>query len=230
MHKDERMTEIPGCSCFLVDIDGTLTGYRPGAVAREKLLHGNFLLPVIRDMMVARSWEKPAAEAAILDLLNRTVFWDYSDFLAEFRLPVKEGFRRMKEWHRENLFAYEDGVSLVKRLHAQGRNLFIMSNNPYLGCLFKLQAAGLAEDDFSSPYFRRIFGTNLLRGCKSVPDVWLRALAQIPADPSDVCVIGDNPCEDGEIPASAGIASHIILDRGTIVRGVENTGRTDSLA
>ena len=76
-----------------------------------------------------------------------------------------------------------------------------MSNNPYVGCMFKLQAAGLASNEFSSPYFRRVFGTNVLRGCKGSTEVWKRALAQIPADPKEIGVIGDNPKEDGETAA-----------------------------
>jgi len=208
---------------YLVDIDGTLTNYRPGAVAPDKMLHGNFLFPVIRDMMLKQGWEKQKAEDAILELVTRIIFWDYTDFIAEFELPVVEAFEQMRQWHFENLIIYSEIVELVRQLVHNGKKLFIMSNNPYMGCMFKLQAAGLANDDFSSPYFCRIFGTVALRGCKSVPEVWKRAIFQIPADVSEIGVIGDNPKEDGEIPRSFGIKDTIIIPRPEIAHGIENT-------
>jgi FMN phosphatase YigB (HAD superfamily) len=210
---------------YLVDIDGTITDYRAGSVTPDKMLHGNFLFPIIRDMMLERGWEKQKAETAIYELAERIVFWDYTDFIAEFKLPVKEAIERMRQWHFDNLFAYPETVDLVKKLKKDGKQLFVMSNNPYIGCVFKLQAAGLADDDFASPYFKRIFGTNILRGCKCVPDVWKRAFAQIPADISEIGVIGDNPKEDGELPRSLGVIETIIIPRAVIAHGVENAGK-----
>ncbi len=222
---NEISFDIPDCNNFLVDIDGTLTSYK-SSVTHDKLLHGNFLFPVIRDMMLERGWKQSDAESAILELTEKVVYWDYTDFLAEFHLPADEAFRRMYDWHMENLIPCEDGVELVKTLHLAGKRLFIMSNNPYMGCVLKLQAAGLADDDFSTPYFKRIFGTNILRGCKCVIDVWLRVLANIPVAPSEICVIGDNPKEDRDLPRACGIGHHILLERETIQHGVENTGKT----
>lgn len=201
------------CEYFLIDIDNTLTRGRPGAPDGPEPLHGNFLFPVIRDLMTECGWERGRAEKAIGEYANDVVFWDYPDFLAEFRLPAEEAYRRMREWHRLHLEPCPDGVALVKRLHGMGKSLFIMSNNPYVGCMFKLQAAGLASDEFGSPYFRRVFGTNTLRGCKNDPAVWRRALALIPADPALVCTAGDDPHDDGEVPRSVGIAHSIILKR-----------------
>jgi len=208
---------------YLVDIDGTLTTYRDGACAPEKLLHGNFLFPIIHEMMVKRGWESRAAEDAIWELAERIVFWDYTDFISEFKLPVKETFERLRQWHFDNLMVYEENVELVKRLFKEGKKLFVMSNNPYVGCMFKLQATGLADNDFFSPYFQRVFGTNLLRGCKGNPDVWSRAFAQIPADISEIGVIGDNPEEDGEIPRSLGVCETVIIPQAEIIHGIENT-------
>ncbi len=206
---------------YLVDIDGTLTDYRPGACEPDKLLHGNFLLPIIRDLMVEKGWDRTEAEKAIFDMKERVVFWDYTEFIAEFELPAGETFRRLRQWHHDNLIVYHDTVRLIKKLAGQGKQLFVMSNNPYMGCIFKLQAAGLAKDDFSSPYFRRIFGTNLLRGCKCVPEVWKRAFAQIPAEIPEIGVIGDNPNEDGELPRSLGVKDIYIIPRPTIARGID---------
>ena len=206
---------------YMVDIDGTLTDYRGGVLAPEKLLHSNFLFPIIRDLMTEHGWDKSAAEKAIFESAERIVFWDYSDFLAEFGLPTKEALYRMRRWHMENMVVYHDTVRLVKELARDGKQLFIMSNNPYMGCMFKLQVAGLAENDFSSPYFRRIFGTNILHGCKCNPDVWRRAFAQIPADISEIGVIGDNPEEDDALPRSLGVKETYIILQTTISRGID---------
>ena len=210
---------IPDCNYFLVDIDGTLTKYREGALFN--FLHGNFLFPIIRDLMVESGWQKDKAEAALLESTVDNVFWDYPDFIAEFKLPVIEAFRRFRQWHAENIQPCEDGIALVKKLHSKGKKLFIMSNNPYSGCIFKLQAVGLADDDFQSPYFERIFGTNILHGCKSNPEVWERACACIPAGKTEICVMGDNPREDRDIPASCGISHNILLTRNEIVREID---------
>ena len=135
---------------YLVDIDGTLINYRQSTFDSAKLLHGNFLFQIICNMMLEQGWERKLAEDAIRELIVRNVFWDYTDFIAEFSLPVKETFDRMRQWHFHNLSPYPETVELVKELTHDGKQLFIMSNNPYIGCMFKLQAAGLAEDDFSS--------------------------------------------------------------------------------
>lgn len=206
---------------FLVDLDGTLSSYREGALLQDKLFLGNFLFPIIRDQMMKKGWKRNEAEDAIRQLTTENIFWDYSDFIAEFNLPVPETLILMQKWHQENIVPCNDGIALIKRLYTAGKKLFVMSNNPYLGCLFKLQAVGLAENFFSSPYFCRIFGTNILRGCKYQPIVWKRALAQIPAMPNDVCVIGDNPREDKEIPRECGILCSYLFIRNKIIHGVE---------
>lgn len=204
---------------YLVDIDGTLTDYHPKKTF--EFLHGNFIFPIIRDMMVENGCEKGEAELRIAEFSEREKYWDYSDFVAEFGLSAPDAFHRMKQWHEENVIPYKETVDLIRKLAFEGRSLFIMSNNPYLGCLFKLQAAGLAENDFSSSYFQRIFGTNILRGCKSDPQVWKRAFAQIPVPVSRIGVIGDNPVEDRDIPRSLGVCDTILIRREKIVRGID---------
>lgn len=200
---------IKNAKYILCDIDNTLTRY---VNQPFELLHGNFLFPIFRDMMLEQGWEKAKAEAAILQLIRDIPFWDYTDFIAEIRLPVEESFRRCYAWHEQYLDVYDDAIALVKKFHAEGRTLFVISNNPYAGCCWKLKRAGLA-DDFSSPYFKRIFSTDKVRGCKCNDGVWPRALAQIPASPEEIAVIGDNPVEDRDIPMSLGCREFIIFDR-----------------
>ena len=105
-------------------------------------------------------------------------------------------------------------IETVKELAARGKQLFIISNNPYWGCLFKLEFAGLAKQD-DAPFFKRIFGTNIINGCKNLTEVWQRALEQIPVDPSKIATIGDNLEEDGRVPQSCGVGYSFILDRAS---------------
>ncbi len=206
---------------YLVDIDGTITDYLPEALEkRHEWIGSNFLFPIFRDLMVERGDDPDEAVKRILEIQSTVPYWDYTDFIEALELPRVEAYRRMKQWHKDNLYCYPETIELLKKLHGMGKKLFIMSNNPYTGCLMKLEAAGLA-DSFSAPLFERIFGTNLLRGCKSNDGVWARAIAQIPAPSSEIGTIGDNPVEDGEIPKSYGIGEAIIIPRKVIARGID---------
>lgn len=204
---------------YIFDIDGTLTRYRE-TVKAENFLHRNFLFPVLRDMMVERGMGRKEAEDGILQVTEQIVYWDYTDIVSAFGLPAKEAYERMWEWHRNNLEPYHDAVEMAKRLFKAGKPLFIVSNNPYSGCCMKLRVCGLA-DEFGSSWFRRILGTDRLRGCKCEPGVWQRAVDQIPVDPAEICVIGDNPLEDGELPRRCGVGKTILLPRGKCLRGID---------
>ena len=199
-------------ACYLVDIDGTIIDYRPGSMDPKQFVGGNFLFPIFCDLMVEQGIVRAEAIKRIVDLAERIVYWDYTDFIAAFDLPAQEVFDRLRAWHHENLLVYESTLALLKQLHRDGRKLYVMSNNPYVGCLLKLEVAGLAEDGASS-IFTGIFGTNRVLGCKSDPTVWKRALSELPFEPDQVGTIGDNPKEDGQLPRSLGVGETIILDR-----------------
>jgi FMN phosphatase YigB (HAD superfamily) len=193
---------------FLVDIDGTITDYNADVTKPESLLAGNFLFPIIRDMMVESGWDYEDAGTAVFDEVEQNVYWDYCDLIDKFKLSQMETFSRMRQWHHDNLTYYEDMVETVKELSARGKNLFIISNNPYWGCRFKLERAGLKPQ-----CFKHIFGTNIVRGCKNSSEVWRRTLDKISIEPGKIATIGDNPAEDGIIPQSCGIGYSFILDR-----------------
>lgn len=195
---------------FFVDIDGTLTDYRTGAM--ESLLGGNFLFPIIRDMMVEQGWDYEDAGTAIVKEAERIVFWDYNDLITKFGISEAEAFARMRQWHKDYLTGYEDMVETVKALAHKGKHLFIISNNPYWGCRFKLERAGLA-DHGGVQHFKHIFGTNIVWGCKNSVEVWKRALVRLQINPSQIATIGDNCTEDGVIPQSCGIGYSFILNR-----------------
>jgi len=193
---------------FLIDIDGTITDYKTGAINHELMLAGNFIFPIIRDMLVENGWDYEEAGVAVSSEAARIVYWDYSDLIDKFKIPQEETFLRIRQWHYDNLIYYHDMVETVKELSARGKNLFIISNNPYWGCRFKLEIAGLPHK-----YFKHIFGTNIVRGCKHLSEVWERALGQLSIDPGKIATIGDNRKEDGEIPQSCRIGYSFILER-----------------
>ena len=211
---------------YFFDIDSTLTDYV--VYPPERMLHNNFLFPTILDMMVERGWNAQEAEDAILALQNCLPFWDYTDFISEFKLPVVETYKRFQEWHKENIIPISSTVTLAKKLYKLGKTLFIISNNPYLGCCLKLEVCVLA-DMFGSSYFRRIFSTDKLRGCKGEPEVWQRAIDQIPVAPAEIGVIGDNPVEDGEIPRSLGLKEIHIIKNGSSRKGIDMANKGNKI-
>jgi len=193
---------------FLVDIDGTITDYKTASVNHESMLAGNFIFPIIRDMLVENGWNYEEAGTAISEEAERVIFWDYSDLIDKFKVSKAEAFTRIRQWHNDNLTYYNDMVETIKELSARNKNLFIISNNPYWGCRFKLEVAGL-----NHKYFTDIFGTNIINGCKCSSEVWQRALDKLSIDPGKIATIGDNLAEDGEIPQSCGIGYSFILNR-----------------
>lgn len=203
---------------YFFDIDSTLIDYIVNPP--ERMLHDNFLFPIILDMMIEKGWKAQKAEDSILSLRGRLPFWDYTDFISEFELAPIEAYKRFQEWHKKNIAPIDSTITLVKELYNRGKTLFVISNNPYSGCCLKLEICALA-DMFGSSYFRRIFSTDKLRGCKGEPGVWQRAIDQILVDPAEIGVIGDNPVEDGEIPRSLGVKEIHIIKNGKSCKGID---------
>jgi len=198
---------------FFIDIDGTITDNNPERKYPEsKLVWKNPIFGVIRDVMVEEGWDGEEAKRKIEEYADEVVWWDYPDFIAEFNLPLEKTWERIYNWHNEYLIVHQDTVELIKRLYKMGKNLYIVSNNPIVGCLLKLKRAGLGDITGSS-YFKRILGANILRGQKHQLQLWKRAIAQIGVEPEEIAVIGDNEKEDGDIPLSAGISCSFIIKR-----------------
>lgn len=208
---------------FFIDIDGTITDYQPGALDAGNLLHGNFLFPIIRDLMTEKGYDRAEAETLILAETQENVFWCYADLIAKFGLSAATAAERFRAWHDEKLTVYDDMVELIGRLAAQKRPLYVISNNPVDGCRLKLQRAKLITER-GDGCFRGIFGTDLLRGCKHHPPVWQRALELAGTAPQNVVVIGNDAKEDGAIPQSCGIGCSFILERSSDSR-IRREGR-----
>ena len=211
-------TDLPDVPYYIFDIDGTLTRYVD--VDPAAFLYGNFLFPIVRDLMVERGADPGEAAAAILRETEANVFWDYADLVTAFGLSAPEAYRRFRAWHAAHIVPHQDAVALARELKRVGKRLFVVSNNPVTGCLLKLQAAGLA-DDTGSDVFSRILGTNVLHGCKGAPGVWRRALDRLAVDPALVCTVGDNPVEDDELPRRCGVGASFLFNRDSIERGID---------
>ena len=219
------MKMLPNVPYYIFDIDGTLTRYVD--YESSAFLHGNFLFPIVRDMMVEKGRDPEEAAAAILRETQENVFWDYCDFVSAFGLDAPEAYRRFRAWHARHIAPHDDAVALARRLRAAGKRLFVVSNNPFTGCLMKLQACGLA-DDTGTDVFDQILGTNRLHGCKGAPGVWRRALDCLAVDPALVCTVGDNPVEDGELPRRCGVGASYIFPRGETAPGATTAPRSTS--
>jgi len=209
---------------FFIDIDGTITDNNPDKkYSAEKLVWGNPVLGVIRDVMVEEGWSPEEAKSKIEEYAHTIIWWDYPDFIAEFNLPVGKTWARIYDWHYQYKIFYSDTVELIKALNKKKKKLFIVSNNPVVGCLLNLKVAGLGEIT-GSRYFKRILGANILRGQKSQRELWKKAIAQIGAEPEEIVNIGDNEREDGDIPVSAGIGTAVIIKRD-ITERIRREGR-----
>ncbi len=143
---------------------------------------------------------------------NLVIWWDYNDFIADFDLDSVEFWRQLREIHQRTLLPCEDAVNMVKNLYGKGKRMCIVSNNPITGCLLKLERAGLGTLE-GSPYFERIFGTNITRGMKKQLPMWKRIIASFDIPASKMIMVGDNPEEDFKYPAMAGIHNSIIVRR-----------------
>ena len=198
-------------TCF-IDIDATITNDGDIRQIDKKYPLHNALFNVLRDIMIQNGWEKEKATTALVQHANDIVFWDYKDFIHEFNLPEKHSMEKIVEWHNDHLIVYQDAVDMIKQLHALDIPLYIISNNPILGCLLKLQRAGLATLE-GSPWFKDILGSNNIKGQKGAVDFWKRALAYTGISPEEIVMIGDNPKDDFEIPQQAGIKNFFLVDR-----------------
>ena len=211
----ETMQSFP-IDHIVVDIDDTLTGNQPGvAQIDSRHLNGNVLFDLLRDCLVEAGSPSPAAEARLLDHVERHPFWDYSDIIEALALPSRTAWARLVAWHDRNLQVYEDGVQMVRRLHDAGFALSISSNNPLSGCLLKLHRAGLATLE-SSPWFSRIYASNVLMGQKSAPHWWPRLMEDLAVSPERALVVGDNPRDDMLMPRAAGFQHFVLVDRSQV--------------
>ena len=219
---------VPDFPCYAFDIDGTLARYRD--MRPETFLFGNFLFPVLRDFAAERGMAPAEARRRIGAVMEADRFWDYPDFVRALGLPPGEALARMRAWHAAHVEPCPDAVDLVRRLHSGGKRLFVVSNNPGLGCLLKLERCGLADAGTrTSGFFGRIVGTDTMLGCKGEPGAWPRGLALLGVPAPDVCVVGDNPLEDRDLPLAAGAGGSFLFDRRTLLRGIEATsGKTPS--
>jgi len=198
-------------TCF-IDIDATITNDGDIRQIDKKYPLHNALFDVLCDIMVQNGWKKEKAVQALIEHANDIVFWDYKDFIHEFNLPEQHSLERIVEWHNNHLIVYQDAVDMIKRLHALNIPLYIISNNPTLGCLLKLQRAGLATLE-GSPWFKDILGSNNIKGQKGAVDFWERAITYTGISPEDIVMIGDTPKDDFNIPQQAGIQNFFLVDR-----------------
>ncbi len=205
----------------LFDIDNTLTRDRPGAM--DHLLFGNFLFPLIADFALRKGFRRTEVESEMEALLQTKNEWDYPDFLALFSISLSDILPEFRQWHRKNLDVLDDSVRLVRKLLALEVPVSIISNNPRLGCLLKLERCGLADAGKNQSVFQKILSTEIMKGCKHVPGAWNRALRALNLPPDRrILMVGDHPVEDGELPLLAGVSDAFLLNRSGKLRPGEN--------
>ncbi len=196
----------------LFDIDGTLTDDAGPPQIDSRYVMGNALFEIFTDHLVKKGMDRAEASRKLHEYAEEKLFWDYDDFVNKFNLPEPGIWNDLRHWHHQHLHIYADGVALVRRLYDQGFPLHIVSNNPRLGCLLKLEAAGLGTLE-GSRYFSSIFCSNHQCGQKSSLGFWKRILNASGLDPGETVIVGNNPHEDHEVPAQLNFRGSYLVDR-----------------
>jgi len=200
----------------LFDIDGTLTDDLDAPQIDNRYALGNALIEIFCDFLREGGMDRCAAERVLVEYAEQNIYWDYPDFIHHFGFPTEDAWQRLRSWHAKHIRVYQDGVQLVRRLHNHGYALHIVSNNPLSGCLLKLEVAGLGGLQ-GTPWFSRIFCSNIHRGQKGSPAFWERAIISAGITPSQAIVIGNDFAEDFKVPDGIGVRQHYIVDRNGIL-------------
>lgn len=202
---------MPVKACF-IDIDATITDDGDIRQIKSEYPLSNALIDLLCDIMVENGWERNKAVYALVAHANDIIFWDYQDFISEFDLPIKPTWDQIIKWHDDHLIVYTDAVDMIKELYSMKLPLYIISNNPILGCLLKLQRAGLGTLE-GSPWFQDILGSNKLNGQKGSVGFWRRAFTHTGLAPEEVVIIGDNLKDDCQVPRQVGVCNFFLVDR-----------------
>ncbi|MDF3127647.1 HAD family hydrolase [Kiritimatiellaeota bacterium B1221] len=208
----------------LFDIDGTLTDDVASPQIDSRYVMGNALFELFAEHLYKTGINREQASEALHKYSEKNKYWDYNDFVKEFRIQEPDIWKELSNWHQQNLRIFEDGKSLANRLFKQGFPLHIVSNNPYHGCLLKLEAAGLGTLQ-GSELFDRIFCSNHQQGQKHDLRFWERVISSSGFDPAHTVIIGNNLHEDYEVPGQMGFHSSYIVDRE---KSISVPSRSDS--
>jgi FMN phosphatase YigB (HAD superfamily) len=201
---------------IICDIDATITDVNRAGGNTNDSFRDDVFAAIAGMIAIKRGTSRAIARGMLEDYANNLViWWDYNDFIADFDLEPVGFWRQLREIHQRALLPCEDAVNMVKYLYNAGRRMYIVSNNPITGCLLKLERAGLGTLE-GSPYFERIFGTNITRGMKKQLPMWKRIVASFDVPASKMIMVGDNPEEDFKYPGMAGIHNSIIVRRDAV--------------
>ena len=201
---------------IICDIDATITDVNRVDGNTNDSFRDDIFAAISGMIALKRGISREIARGMLEDYANNLViWWDYNDFIADFDLDTVEFWRKLREIHQRALLPCEDAVNMIKYLYGAGKRMYIVSNNPITGCLLKLERAGLGTLE-GSPYFERIFGTNITRGMKKQLPMWKRVIASFDVPASKMVTVGDNKEEDFKYPAMAGIRNSIIVRRDAV--------------
>lgn len=192
----------PSISAVCFDIDGTLVDEAfAGAQIHENHLCGNYVLDLIAAHIAGQ--DTATSRRQLAAYTEENVYWDYTDIIARFQLDRERVLAEMERYHENSFIVYWRNVQLLRELAGAGYQIFIVSNNPYSGCMMKIKQAGLSVSG-AGTRINGIFGSNQGLGQKSNPAFWKRVIMQTGLPAESLAMIGDNPYEDGELPQLAG--------------------------
>jgi len=202
---------------LLIDIDDTVVHFQPG-VKTDNLFNmlesaGVELGNLTQEETLRR----------IAQVKAEIPWWHWSDFIVALELNAKEFWHYALEREHRNMQTTGPEIkAALEHLREAGFRLYVTSNNPSSGILYKLSIAGLATIQ-GAPLFDQLLGATELHAMKWEPLYWKKVLAHIGLNAKEVAVVGDNPRDDLEVPQSIGISHTFLINRNSDFAGIDSS-------
>ena len=130
------MSSIIGTEALFIDIDDTITTYRPETPGGPpNKVEGQSLLWLMADFAQrTKGTPREQSEAIIRTICRNVIWWHWSDFICELGLDAAAFWQYAYEDESKYLQAVDSGLpAIVDSLHKAGYRMFITSNNPSSG-------------------------------------------------------------------------------------------------
>jgi len=209
------MNNVADIKCLLIDVDGTLVDLKQNHADRRKKGYNAYSL---FDVLLHAGPELGRLSCRKTgNLLDKVTdagrWWLWEDFIDALGLDHREFWDYAFNYESQYLTVTgEEVIPALQQFNQAGISLYIVSNNPISGTKHKLRLAGL-PDDAADNIFSGYFGAHEFKCMKWERKYWLQVIEQLGMDVSQFAVIGDNFCDDYEIPFSVEIPLSFIINR-----------------
>lgn len=198
---------------LLIDIDGTLIRLNPDSIKGKQIMndYGSFsLFAVLKHAGAELSGLSSSKTGKILKQVSKeNKWWNWEDFIDALNLNAGEFWEYAFKFESEYIeVSGIDVLPVLNTLKENGVALFIATNNPMSGCRHKLRLAGLDPQ-----LFQNCFSATDLKFMKWEPQFWQQVYKHADLPGTQLATLGDNLCDDYEVPFSTGIGHSFIINR-----------------